>query len=66
MFYTHLTTQLDETGIQKLVPILLVVLMLAIVFPYTAFAAGNQPGRGCPTGFSLTTYMDHTGDPMKW
>jgi hypothetical protein len=61
----HLTTKLEETRMKKLVLILLVVLMLAIVFPYTAFAAGNQPGGGCPTGFTLMNYMDPAGDPMN-
>ncbi len=49
---------------KKLLSALLVVAMLSIVFTFPAFAAGSQPVSGCPTGFTLTNYMDHSGDSM--
>ena len=50
---------------KKLLSVLLVAALLSIIFTFPAFAAGNQPVGGCPTGFSLTSYMDSTEGPMN-
>jgi len=49
---------------KKLVSVLLVVLLLSIVFTFTASASEGQPIGRCAPAFEIHPYMAHTGDDM--
>jgi hypothetical protein len=52
--------------LKKLSLVLLVVFLLTMLIPATAFAHPGAQAGVCPPGFELHQYMDHSGDPMHW
>ncbi len=49
---------------KKTVHIFLIVLILSLALVNTALASPGEPAGGCPPGFELHEFMNHTGDHM--
>ena len=49
---------------RTLLSVLLIALLVTLFIPTPALAMEGEPAGGCPVGFELHHFMDHTGEHM--